>query len=269
MRTNTLALAAALFASSAHLPLLAQEAKEKKAPAAPSINALAEAATIHLDKAIGLALKAREGTAVGVELEGKVVDEKVIPLFEVMVCGRDGAVYEVFVNGVDGAIVSKDACKDQEDVDEVKAIVGSVENAASLQKLVTESRTLLRGTCVKATLTAKDKQARVVMLNHGRRLSVQWSMKDGLMLGVSWLDAKEAKKAGDDDDDDGEEEEQEGEEHVGGKHGKGEEKAGKNGGSKKSKGEEEKEGEEGGVGGKNRKREKGAKGNGENTKQSN
>jgi hypothetical protein len=269
MRTITLALVATLVTSSTTSHLLAQEEKEakEKTSATPSLHALAEATEIRLDKAITLALKAREGVAVGVELEGKVVDNKVVPQFEVMVCGKDGAVYEVLVNGVDGAIVSKDPCKDEEDTDEVKAIVGSGESHTSLQDIVAETRKVLRGTCVQAALGAKDKQAHVVLLNRGRRLATQWSLKDGQLLGVSWLDAKKPKKAGDDDEGKDEDDEK----NEGGKRENGEgQKAGKSGNGKKAKSEggKEEEGEkhEKSEGTKHREHEKDGKDTGEKPK---
>lgn len=242
MKIVTFVVAAALLCTAFPSSLRAQREQEEKPAghsAAASVQALAGLAKVRLDKAVGIALKARPGTAVGVEMEGRGEGESRLPVFEVMVFGKDRKVYEVFVNAVDGSVVADEECKDEEDVEEAAAVMARKGPRVSLVEIVAESRALLHGVCVEASLAGK--QATTVTLNRGRRIKAQWQLSDGELVGLQWLDARSKKAAGDDDEDD-DDDEDEGEEHGAAEPGHGK----KHRQGESSEAGEEKEGQHGG-----------------------
>lgn len=225
----------------------------KAEPAKEPLVSLAEAVHVKLDVAIATALKARAGIATGVELESRKVDGEAVPVFEVMICGKDDRVFEVFVNAVDGEVVANEPCKDEDDVQECRALLAGGAPRLALADVVKEACSLLRGKCIGAEFDGKEKAAKVLMLNRGSRLGARWSLTSGNLLEVAWIDSR--KKGGEGDDAaekggehgegakarKGEHEAEEGEEHEGDK----DKKAGKRG---KNETEEENEGEHGATG---------------------
>ncbi|MEO6595467.1 MAG: PepSY domain-containing protein [Planctomycetota bacterium] len=185
-------LASALLGTALSPALRAQAVHTDKATA---LTALAQLAKIRLDKAVDIALEARPGTAVTAELEGKAPEgtpdgDKSVPVFEIMVFGKDGAVYEVLVHATDGKVLANAACEDEEDIGEVKAMAASKARVTSLPQVVAEARALLRGTCVHAALVAESHRAEVVLLNRGHRIGAHFRLDDGELIGVTSLDAK-------------------------------------------------------------------------------